>query len=178
MANKKRPNIMMCLAFVLLCLTLVTTHLTGGLYAKYVAKDSAEDSARVAKFDVDITTGESQTYTFHPEVKIQPGISEITRIHIANSNEVAVSVTVRVSNETLNIPLEFLIAEIQENNQSNQNNEVVYHEAKAEKTFVVYPDSDYTHDLVVVSKWDSANSIHYMGMVDLIEIEVHVEQID
>ncbi|MBR5290093.1 MAG: hypothetical protein IKU28_03770 [Erysipelotrichaceae bacterium] len=48
--STSKPNIAMCAAFVLLCLTLISTHFTSGLYARYVTKDSAEDAARVIKF--------------------------------------------------------------------------------------------------------------------------------
>lgn len=45
--------IMLKIAAVLLCLVLITTHLTTGLYAKYTAVASAEDGARVASFHID-----------------------------------------------------------------------------------------------------------------------------
>lgn len=51
MGNRKF-NIPMCVALVLLLLTLVTTHLTSGLYARYTAADTNSSSARVAKFQV------------------------------------------------------------------------------------------------------------------------------
>lgn len=51
MAGRKH-NIPMCLALILLMLTMITTHLTGGLYARYTTTATASDSARVAKFDV------------------------------------------------------------------------------------------------------------------------------
>jgi len=46
--KKAKLNIPMCLALILLCLTMFTTHLMSGLYARYVTKGSGEDSARVA----------------------------------------------------------------------------------------------------------------------------------
>ena len=51
-------NIPFCAGLILLCLTLFSTHFTSGLYARYVVKDSAEDGARVAKFDV-VVNGEA-----------------------------------------------------------------------------------------------------------------------
>ena len=50
-----RINIPMCAACVLLCLTLLSIHLTSGLYAKYTATATGSDSARVAKFEVDVS---------------------------------------------------------------------------------------------------------------------------
>ena len=48
--NKHRINIPMCLASILFCLTLISVHFMGGLYAKYTATGSGSDSARVIKF--------------------------------------------------------------------------------------------------------------------------------
>ena len=47
-----KVNIPMCAALVLLLLTMISVHLTSGLYARYTASASASDSARVAKFHV------------------------------------------------------------------------------------------------------------------------------
>ena len=41
----------MILATILFCLTVITTYLTAGLYARYITRNSAGDSARVIKFD-------------------------------------------------------------------------------------------------------------------------------
>lgn len=47
-----KKNKLMRLASVLLVLTLLTTCVIGGTYAKYITSDSAQDVARVAKFGV------------------------------------------------------------------------------------------------------------------------------
>lgn len=49
-----KVNIPMCIACVLLCLTLFSIHLTAGLYARYTASSESTDTARVAKFDVKV----------------------------------------------------------------------------------------------------------------------------
>lgn len=53
--GKTKLNIPMCAAAVLLFLTLLSIHLTSGLFARYTTTVTAGDSARVAKFDVDVT---------------------------------------------------------------------------------------------------------------------------
>ena len=53
--GKAKLNIPMCAALVLLLLTMITTHMTADLYAKYTTTASGADSARVAKFDVKCT---------------------------------------------------------------------------------------------------------------------------
>ena len=68
------------IALILLCMTLFSTSMLSGLYAKYIAKDNGDDDARVATFEVDvdgnfadgITVNASQgdldgTYTFSVE---------------------------------------------------------------------------------------------------------------
>lgn len=73
--GKGKHNIPMCVALLLMLLTLVTTHMTGGLFARYVATETASDSARVAKFQVqvestdgvltvDCATDDQGVYTF------------------------------------------------------------------------------------------------------------------
>ncbi|MBR4289275.1 MAG: hypothetical protein IKT52_01390 [Oscillospiraceae bacterium] len=52
-----KKNRMMRLASVLLVLTLLTTSVISGTFAKYTTTDSASDSARVAKWGIDVTVG-------------------------------------------------------------------------------------------------------------------------
>lgn len=54
----RKVNIPMVLACVLLCLTLISIHLTSGLYARYTTTATASDSARVARFEVEGTATE------------------------------------------------------------------------------------------------------------------------
>ena len=49
--KSKKRNLTMILASILFCLTLVTTFLTVGLYARYVTRQNLNDGARVIKFD-------------------------------------------------------------------------------------------------------------------------------
>lgn len=50
MGRRKPGNIMMGIAAALLFLVMLSTHLMGGLYARYASRDAGTDSARVAKF--------------------------------------------------------------------------------------------------------------------------------
>ena len=50
--EKAKINIPMCAALVLLLLTMISIHLTSGLYARYTSTATGGDSARVAKFHV------------------------------------------------------------------------------------------------------------------------------
>jgi cytoskeletal protein RodZ len=52
-SNHKAPSFsVMYLAILLLAAVLITTHMTGGIAARFLSVSSASDSARVAKFDV------------------------------------------------------------------------------------------------------------------------------
>ena len=65
--NMNKKNHIYHLVILLVCLVVLTFNLTTGLFAKYVAYDSASDSARVAKFDVtvsDLTASTSKLSSF------------------------------------------------------------------------------------------------------------------
>ena len=80
----RKHNIPMCMALVLLCLTMLTTHLTGGLYARYTTTATGSDGAKVAKFDVQCT--------------ITPvgGTSDQFTVKVTNASEVTVSYKLQV----------------------------------------------------------------------------------
>lgn len=109
MANTKhaKVNITFCAAVVLLFLTLVTTHFTGGLYARYAASDNAQDSARVASFDVEIA---GEILSAEPKIGLVPGENDFY-FTVNNKSEVDINVVVTVQNKTDNIPLSFCIYE-------------------------------------------------------------------
>ena len=52
MKGKKRPNIALYAASVLLCLVLISAHFTAGLYARFTARAAGADSAGTAVFRV------------------------------------------------------------------------------------------------------------------------------
>ena len=82
--NKAKLNIPMFAALILLLLTMITTHMTSGLYARYTAQASGSDSARVAKFAVSSTVTANEDKT-----------DEYTLV-VHNGSEVAVEYSVEV----------------------------------------------------------------------------------
>ena len=74
--GKAKLNIPMLTALILLLLTMITTHMTSGLYARYSTTASNSANARVASFDVDYTV-----------VKTDDGSYSLT---VHNRSEVAV----------------------------------------------------------------------------------------
>ena len=83
--GKAKLNIPMCAALVLLFLTMLSIHLTSGLYARYTATSTASDSARVAKFDVTA------------EVQPVDGKEGEFTLTVTNNSEVAVEYQVVVT---------------------------------------------------------------------------------
>ena len=70
-------NIPMCLAAIMLCLTLVSVHLTCGLYAKYTTSGESSDGARVIRFG-DLTIKEEADFygdKSKRELIITPGVN-------------------------------------------------------------------------------------------------------
>lgn len=82
--GEKKFNIPMCAALILLLLTMISIHLTSGLYARYTVTATASDSARVARFDV------------RSEVLPVAGEEGKFFIKVTNASEVAVSYRVDV----------------------------------------------------------------------------------
>jgi hypothetical protein len=86
--NAKKPKRMipvpLSVAGVLLCLVLLSTHFTSGMYARYVTRASGGDSAHLAGFRVGASGDEKQP------VKIvagqEPGVYQIT---VTNTGETA-----------------------------------------------------------------------------------------
>lgn len=96
--GKAKLNIPMLAALILLFLTMLSIHLTSGLYARYTAAAEAGDSARVAKFDVSAVVDEAITLDC-----TEGDMTAECEIAVTNDSEVAVrySVTI-VFNEVLN----------------------------------------------------------------------------
>lgn len=94
MAQRKRAkvNLPICLAGILLCLTVVSVRLAFGIFARYSTTASAEDDARVARFDVDIT-GETQ----NPVFAYGTTEGDAFTITVENLSEVAVAYDVIVT---------------------------------------------------------------------------------
>lgn len=91
-----KPSIgdtMMRIAFLLLCLVILSVYMMGGLLAKYTANGSGDDSARVAKFDVKVT-GTAEDFIM---VAANTVDAESYQIRVENDSEVAVRYTISVT---------------------------------------------------------------------------------
>ena len=127
--EKRKINIPMLLAIVLFYLTVLSTHLTGGLFARYVTKADGTDSARVAKFDVQ-TTGDSGDYA----------------LLVENKSEVAISYTITVEVN----PIDFGIIVTLEDTELNTNSATTLTVTPPP----LAPGKDATHYLTIkVESW-------------------------
>lgn len=90
--GKAKINIPMCAALVLLLLTMISIHLTCGLYARYTAISSSQDSARVAKFHV-IGSVDKKDISVNCTQTEKSGVYTIT---VSNQSEVTVKYIIYV----------------------------------------------------------------------------------
>ncbi len=152
--NQKTPWVFR-LGVTLLCVMLMTTHLTGNLYARYSTTDSGSDSARVAKFEVTDTWQDGDTAVQNFAVSLAPGESKYYTVAIQNKGEVAVKYTVKLDNTTNNLPIEDAEIQLAELNPN----------ANATTVFTIsWPKSETDES--------------YVGQMDIFQITVTVEQVD
>jgi len=164
--NKTKMNIPVCAAAVLLCLALVTTYFVSGLFARYAASAQSSDNARVARFSIE---GEG-VFSQPIEASLIPGDSAEAELIIKNNSEVAVEYTVKVTNVTKNLPLQFSV-ERSGTAPDVQGNDITFTEEK-------FPGS-HTDTYTLHINWlKSDGDIDRMGMVDYIDVTVIATQID
>lgn len=93
--RKPKTNIPMCIAAVLFCLTVISTYMVSGLFARYTTTGAGKDNARVIKFG-DITI----TQTGDPKAMIIPGVDIQNGVTVSfTGSESATYVFVKVDSE-------------------------------------------------------------------------------
>lgn len=162
-ANKtsQKLNIPMLVACVLLCLTMLSLHLTAGLYARYTTSGQAEDAARVAAFKV--TESDSileETINF----VASPSQNNYT-VTVENQGETAIRYTITAENLYGNLPLQFSF-----------DGGSTYTTGSASLSLDMAADSSATLTLSVL--WEQEGATAYIGMTDMIRISVEAVQID
>lgn len=95
--KKAKLNIPICAALVLLFLTMVSIHMTSGLYARYTTQDSGGDAARVISFSR-VTLDETGDFYESNKLRIIPGHDLTKRAQISfGGSESATYIFVEVS---------------------------------------------------------------------------------
>ena len=105
--NKKAPAIFY-VGVVLLCMVLVSTHFTSGLYARYTATSSVSDRAVVARFDINdnFTSSAALIDVAASSATIDGGAQQVQTVQITNTTQTNVTYTVKAQNLTGNLPIE------------------------------------------------------------------------
>jgi len=172
--RKDRPkkNIPLRAAAVLLCLTLLSTHLVSGLFARYTASGQGGDQARVAKFSIQ----GSGMLSHALEMTLRPGDTKTAPLIIVNNSEVAVEYTMEVTNVTNNLPLSFRIEKQKDSPELDTNG--------ATFTAQQLPGSHYDQYALTI-EWPKpadddakAADLSRIGMVDYITVTVTAAQLD
>lgn len=126
---KKENNKVVKFAIIVLALTMVALILVSGTYAKYTSSNTAEDTARVAKWEIELNdtniktaeidlfntiydsgTTNAETDVVTTETLIAPGTSGKFDLQVKNKSEVTAKygIDFTVTN-TANIPVEFTV---------------------------------------------------------------------
>lgn len=164
--NKTTMNIPIRVAGVLLCLTLFSTYLVTGLFARYTAGAQSSDNARVAKFSIQGSCNLTESI----EASLIPGGSIPATVLIQNDSEVAVEYTVDVTNVTNNLPLRFRMEKVASSPTVQAEN----------TTFTAQQlPGNHTDQYTLYIDWGEADGdLARMGMVDYITVTVTAAQID
>jgi hypothetical protein len=170
-----KVNILMCILALLLCATLFSMHLVGGLYARYTTSITSSDGVRVAAFSI------TQEGTIFETIKadVTPGTTQSAELVITNKSEVAMEYTLTVKNVTGNLtPLKFTLSadgdtppvttESYENGISiNSACQIPGEHTDKYALNIVWEPSDNEED-----------DLALIGMVDYITVSVTASQID
>lgn len=157
---RAKMNIPMLCACVLLCLTLFSFYLTGGLYARYITRAEASDSARVAMFSV---TKAGEALSQNVRLHIDPDTEDKAEFIVKNNSEVRICCKIQADNPYKNLPLKFEIG---------MDSQI----ADALEGVEIAPGASAECCLIV--SWDGAADYKYMGRVDLVELLLITEQVD
>ncbi len=152
-----KANPIFRIAAILVCLTLITTYMMSGMYARYSTSTSGSDSARVAKFSVSDMLKQGDTVEDKIEISMLPGEEKVYTFTITNDSEVAVSYNVEVKNETGNLPLDIEF-------EGKKGTFAPGHQEKICTVTIKLPEKE--------------NDFLYHREIDYLTVTVHCEQID
>lgn len=171
-----KVNILMCTVSVLLCATLFSMHLVGGLYAKYTANANSSEGARVAAFSITQEGTIFQTV----EANVTPGTTQSAELTITNKSEVAMEYTLTVTNVTGNLtPLKFSLNRADENTPSVTTEKYENGISITSARQIAGDHTDkYTLNIVWEPSANEADDLALIGMVDYITVSVTATQID
>ncbi len=159
-SNRKTPAVFI-VGMVLFCLVIISSHLTGGLYARYATSATGGDAARVAVFNVLVTSNETLVTdsTLIDLGEMQPNQQGKTiTFTVNNQSEVTVEFLVTVENVTQNLPID-----VEGSGVGGQ----------------LEPGASGTYAFSVLWRTGAANTDpKYAGQTDLLKLSVVARQVD
>lgn len=99
-----KKNRMLRMASALLILTLLTTSVIGGTFAKYVSEGSVSDTARVAKWGVEIKTSGTLYSDAYAKKSDDTGTSNLPATWAANPTADSITVAASTQNDNIVAP--------------------------------------------------------------------------
>lgn len=152
--NGRTPKIFY-VGVALLCALLVTSHMMGGLYARYTSGAEGASSARVAKFAFTESWGMQTQSIPLSGAELIPGGKITVPVTVENNGEVTIRYTVKVENLTGNLPI--TVGDL------------------ANETIGIGETKNFNIEI----EWPSDQSkTDYMGKMDILRVSVTVEQVD
>ncbi len=171
----RKGNILMYTVAVLLCATLFSMYLVGGLYARYTTNMVGSDSASVAEFNIT----EEGTLFENVETNITPGETQGVSLIITNKSDVAMEYTLTVENVTDNIePLKFVLKSADGSVSPVPTDS---HENGISINSVRQLPGEHTDNYTLNIVWeptDEKDALARIGMVDYITVSITATQID
>ncbi len=170
-----KVNILMCTVAVLLCATLFSMHIVGGLYARYTKSTSGSNNARVAAFNI---TQEGTIFEAF-EADIIPGETQSAELIIANKSEAAMEYTLTVTNVTGNLePLKFTLYSVDGTITPVSSESYENGISKYGVTQIPGEHTDKYRLNIIWEPSDKEKALESMGMVDYITVSVTATQVD
>ena len=150
-------------------LLAVTFLVTGVTFSSYITTTSGGDSARVARWSVDIEGDERNMIL----IKAAPGIEVHNDLVVYQNSEVSVEYVIRIENLTDNLPLQFAVREGNGALDFSDVGEVYTY------TSTLPPNAGkVVYDLVVKWPGDKNSDLTLIGMVDALAVDVTMVQLD
>ena len=178
-SRKAPPFSIMHVALLLLCVVMLTIHLTGGLNARYVSSAEGSDSARVAKFDVSCAQTGEVPFDIQLEFLDPKKHTDSISFTVASQSEVTVAYDV-----ILELP-ETLYLLVKGNNITVQMDEVVVNEDSFDddahtvtiegKTLGIGENNSFDHTITFRVNTMPNDEIMLTGKAIL---RIHAEQLD
>ena len=170
--NNKTPFCFLA-GLLLLCLTLISAHMSSGLYARYITFVDSSDSARVARFSIsqslNITKNDNtDATTFIIGDDLYPGKRTTYTYSVTNNSEVAVEFVVSGRELLGELPLVI---------KSGETSVELESQTKDCASLMLAPRQSGV--LTFYVEWpETENAIRFAGMISQIEIAVRAEQKD